>query len=171
VEVNLVAYRLAKQTELSIVDYHNLMINNIDEVTDNRLQALKEIEKDKIRVTRAYNKKVKLKSFQVGDLVWKTILLVGTKDHKFEKWSTSWEGPYTIVKVITRNSYMLKTLQGEYLPTTLNGRYLKKYYPAGRLSNTSRYLAIALRRIEWPIFCHQPKQFWYISVFLIYKIC
>jgi hypothetical protein len=137
VEVNLVAYRLAKQTELSIVDYHNLMINNIDEVTDNRLQALKEIEKDKIRVTRAYNKKVKLKSFQVGDLVWKTILLVGTKDHKFEKWSTSWEGPYTIVKVITGNSYMLKTLQGEYLPTTLNGRYLKKYYPAGRLSNTS----------------------------------
>jgi hypothetical protein len=91
---------------------------------------LKEIEKDKIRVARAYNKKVKLKSFQVGDLVWKTILPVGTKDHKFRKWSPSWEGPYTIVKVITRNSYMLKTMQGEHLPRALNGRYLKKYYPS-----------------------------------------
>jgi hypothetical protein len=32
-------------------------MDNIDEVIDKRLQALKEIEKDKIRVARAYNKK------------------------------------------------------------------------------------------------------------------
>jgi hypothetical protein len=63
VEVNLAAYRLAKQNELSAVDYHDLMMNNIDEVTDKRLQALKKIENDKIQVARAYNKKVKLKSF------------------------------------------------------------------------------------------------------------
>jgi hypothetical protein len=108
--VNLIAYRLAKQNELSAIDYHNLMMDNIDEVTDKRLQALKEIEKDKIRVARAYNKKIKLKSFQVGDFVWKTILSISTKDHKFGKWSPSWEGPYAIMKVITGNSYMLKTL-------------------------------------------------------------
>jgi hypothetical protein len=65
VEVNLAAYRLAKQNELSIVDYHDFMMGNIDEVTDKRLQALKEIEKGKIQVPIAYNKKVKLKSFQV----------------------------------------------------------------------------------------------------------
>jgi hypothetical protein len=46
--VNLVAYRLAKQNELPTVDYHDLMMDNIDEVIDKRLQALKEIEKDKI---------------------------------------------------------------------------------------------------------------------------
>jgi hypothetical protein len=69
--VNLAAYRLAKQNELSAVDYHDSMMDNIDEVTDKRLQALKEIEKNKIQVARAYNKKVKLKSFQVGDLVWR----------------------------------------------------------------------------------------------------
>jgi hypothetical protein len=48
VEVNVAAYRLAKQNELSTVDYHDLMMDNIDEVTDKRLQALKEIEKEKI---------------------------------------------------------------------------------------------------------------------------
>jgi hypothetical protein len=109
-EVNLATYRLAKQNELSTVDYNDMMMDNIDEVTNKRLQALKEIGKDKIRVARAYNKKVKLKSFQLGDLVWKTISPISTKDHKFGKWSPSWEGPYTIVKVITGNSYMLKTL-------------------------------------------------------------
>ena len=39
------------------------MIDNIDEVSDKRLQALKEIEKDKLRVARAYNKKVRPKFF------------------------------------------------------------------------------------------------------------
>ena len=41
VEVNLDAYRLAKQNDLSAVDYHDLMMDNIDEVTDKRLKALK----------------------------------------------------------------------------------------------------------------------------------
>jgi hypothetical protein len=119
------------------VIYHDLMMDNIDEVTDKRLQTLKKIEKDKIQVARAYNKKVKLKSFQVGDLIWKTILPVGTKDHKFGKWSPSWEGPYTIVKVITGNYYMLKTLRGEHLPRALNGRYLKKILPKCMVGNLS----------------------------------
>jgi NDP-sugar pyrophosphorylase family protein len=69
VEVNLDAYRLAKQNDLSAVMYHDLMMNNIDEVTDIKLKALKEIEKNKARVVKAYNKKVKSKSFQVGELV------------------------------------------------------------------------------------------------------
>ena len=82
VEVNLDAYRLAKQNDLSAVDYYNSMMDSIDEVTDKRMKALKEIEKDKVRVARAYNKKVKGKSFQVGDLVWKTILPFGMKSNK-----------------------------------------------------------------------------------------
>jgi hypothetical protein len=47
IEVNLDAYRLTKQNDLSAVVYHDLMMDNIDEVTDLRLKALKEIEKDK----------------------------------------------------------------------------------------------------------------------------
>jgi hypothetical protein len=55
VEVNLGAYRLAKQNDLDAIVYHNLMMDNIDEITDKRMNALKEIEKDKARVARAYN--------------------------------------------------------------------------------------------------------------------
>ena len=57
IEVNLDAYRLAKQNDLSAVDYYDLMMDNIDKVKDKRMQALKEIEKDKLRVARAYNKR------------------------------------------------------------------------------------------------------------------
>jgi hypothetical protein len=89
VEVNLGAYRLAKQNDLDAMVYHNLMMDNIDEVTDKRMKALTEIEKDKACVARAYNKKVRLKSFQVDELVWEMILLLKTKDIKFGKWSPS----------------------------------------------------------------------------------
>ena len=61
--MNLDAYRFAKQNDLSIVNYHDLIMDNIDEVSDKRLQALREIEKDKLRVVRGYNKKVRAKSF------------------------------------------------------------------------------------------------------------
>ena len=33
VEVNMDAYRLAKQNDISVVNYHDLMMDNIDEVT------------------------------------------------------------------------------------------------------------------------------------------
>ena len=39
------------------VTYHNLMMDNVDhEVTDKRLQALKNIEKDKLRVAELTTK-------------------------------------------------------------------------------------------------------------------
>jgi hypothetical protein len=62
------------------------MLERLDEVSDEREKALGEIKRDKLRIARAYNKKVKEKSFQVGDL-WKAILPIMTRNNKFEKWS------------------------------------------------------------------------------------
>jgi hypothetical protein len=69
IEVNLDALRIARQNELSAIDYHNLMLDWLDKVSDERIKALGEIERDKLRVVGADNKKVKEKSFQVADLV------------------------------------------------------------------------------------------------------
>jgi hypothetical protein len=96
---------------------------------DERVKALGEIERDKLRVARAYNKMVKEKSFQVGDLVWKMILPIRSRINKFGKWSSNWEGPYRIEEVILGNYYMVQSVQGTLLPRTLNVKYLKKYYP------------------------------------------
>jgi hypothetical protein len=81
---------------LSVVDYHNLMFDRLDEVSDERIKALGEIKKDKLRLAKAYNMIVQEKSFQVGDLVWKMILPIGSRSNKFGKWSLNWEGPYRI---------------------------------------------------------------------------
>jgi hypothetical protein len=56
VEISLNVVRFDRQNDLVVEDYYNLMMDNIDEVTDKRLVALGEIEKEKIIVARAYNK-------------------------------------------------------------------------------------------------------------------
>ena len=55
VEVNLQALRVARQNDLLAVDYNNLMMDRIDDVPEKRLRALLEIEKEKLRVAKAYN--------------------------------------------------------------------------------------------------------------------
>nr|CAE04993.2 OSJNBb0093G06.1 [Oryza sativa Japonica Group] len=130
VEVNLGSLRYIKQDDLSSEDYKTLMGDNLDEVIDKRLKALEEIEKEKKRVAKAYNKRVKAKLFQVGDLVWKTILPLGTRSREFGKWSPSWEGPYRVCGIVRGNTYFLETLQGEHLQRAINGKYLKKYFPS-----------------------------------------
>jgi hypothetical protein len=60
--------RVARQNELSVIDYQNLMLDRLDEASDERIRALGEIKRDKFRVARAFNKREE-KSFQAGDLV------------------------------------------------------------------------------------------------------
>jgi hypothetical protein len=53
------------------------MMDKIDEILESQFRALREIEKEKLRVAKAYNKRVREKSFQIGELVWKMILPLG----------------------------------------------------------------------------------------------
>jgi hypothetical protein len=56
VKVNLDAYILSKQNEFFVVMYHDIMMDNVDEVTDKRIKSLKEMEKGKAWLAKAYNK-------------------------------------------------------------------------------------------------------------------
>jgi hypothetical protein len=75
-EIGLQSLRVTRQDSLLAKEYHELMMDKIDNVPESRFKVLEEIEK--IKIAKAYNKRVVEKSFQVGDLVWKTILLLET---------------------------------------------------------------------------------------------
>ena len=106
------------------------MKDELEDLVGYRLKALENLEANKARVARWYDKKVKNKEFSQGELVWKVILPIGTRDSKFGKWSPTWEGPYRINRCVPGNAYILETLQGEEFSRALNGKYLKKYYPS-----------------------------------------
>lgn len=130
IEVNLAALRFAHQNDLSAKDYHDLMMDNVDEVADKCLVDLQAIKKEKLRVAKTYNKKVQLKELQVRDLVWKTILPIGSRSRKFGKWSPNWEGPLWIAMIIPGNSYLVESMEGSMLPHAISGKYVKKFHPS-----------------------------------------
>jgi hypothetical protein len=130
VEVNMQAYKVASQNNLLAMDYSDLMMDKVDEAPECRFRAMAEIEKEILLTAKAYNKRVREKSFLVGHLVWKPVLPLGTRDRKFGKWFPNWEGPYRIVSIVPGNAYFIETLEGRGLAKALNGKYLKKYYPS-----------------------------------------
>jgi len=106
------------------------MMDDLEDLNCHRLHALENIEALKLRIAKYYNKKVKSKQFHEGELVWKLILPIGTKDSAYGQWSPNWEGCYRITRCVPGNAYFYETLEGEEFDRALNGKHFKKYYPS-----------------------------------------
>jgi hypothetical protein len=70
--------RIFLQDRLSADDYSAMMKEELEDLASNHLRAFENIEKNKRRIGRWYDKKVKVKEFDEGDLVWKLILPIGS---------------------------------------------------------------------------------------------
>ena len=76
---------------------------------------------------RAFDKKVRPRSFQVGDLVLKRILPPNAPDSR-GKWAPNYEGPYVVKKVFSGGALLLTTMDGEDFPLPVNADAVKKYF-------------------------------------------
>jgi hypothetical protein len=45
------------------------MMDEVEDVPESRFNALREFEKENLKVAKVYNKRVQEKSFQMGDLI------------------------------------------------------------------------------------------------------
>jgi hypothetical protein len=129
-EITAGSRRVEFQNDLTAEEYATLINDNVKDLTEPMFWSLEKIKENKAKVARAYNKKVNLKEFQVGDLVWEAVLPLGTKDTTYGKWSPNWHGPYGIDQVLSGNAYMLEALDSVKFPVAVNGQYLKKYFPS-----------------------------------------
>jgi hypothetical protein len=116
--------------EIPTDHYWEMMLDELVDLDEERLQALECMTRQKERVAKAYNKMVKSKAFNLGDLVWKVILPMDKKDRVLGKWSPHWEGPFKIVQVFSNGAYEIEELSPEKHVLGINGKYLKKYKPA-----------------------------------------
>ena len=88
--------------------------------------------RQKERVARTYNKRVKKKVFIINYLVWRVILPMDKKNKALGKWSPQWEGPFRVLKVFSNNAYEVEELLDDKRVLKVNGKYLKKYKPSLR---------------------------------------
>jgi hypothetical protein len=82
------------QKDLSSKDYSGIMMDELEDLHMIRLRALENIEKNKLRVAKYYNKKVKVRQFAEGDLVWKALLPIGTKTANSENGLLTGKDPF-----------------------------------------------------------------------------
>jgi hypothetical protein len=131
VEVHITSHRVARHYNPTDFDFGEAMYREIDGLEESRIDALNNMQAQKKRLERIYNKRVHEKSFAIGDLVWKLILPIdGRNKGRFGKWSPNWEGPFRVLKVLRGGAYHLESLLGVSHERTINGKYLKAYFPS-----------------------------------------
>jgi hypothetical protein len=113
VEIYLQSTRIQRQFEIPANHYWNMIIDELVDLDEERLKTLKVLTKQKERVAKAFNKKVKSKLFAQGDLVWKVILPMDKKSQALGKWSPSWEGPWENLRVFANNAYEIQEVNDD----------------------------------------------------------
>jgi hypothetical protein len=72
-EITVSSRLIEFQNDLTAEEYATLTNDNIEDLTKLRLWSLEKSKENKAKVARTYNKKVKLKEFQVRDLLWEAV--------------------------------------------------------------------------------------------------
>ncbi|CAL9028694.1 unnamed protein product [Prunus brigantina] len=128
-EIAVQSLRIAYQHDLVGEDYSQAMLLELEGLDASRIDTLNKLLAGKQAVSRAYNKRVKNKSFEEGEIVWKAVLPLGTHIAGYGKWSPTWEGPFIINQILGMGAYRLQDRDGEIHAAPINGRWLKKFYP------------------------------------------
>ena len=79
------------------------------------------------KIKERFDKKIKENTFYYGDMV---LSWDDTKEHKGKhgKFDSLWFGPFIVLKLLEKNTFILQTLEGEELSNPVNGRFLKHFY-------------------------------------------
>nr|XP_011465143.1 PREDICTED: uncharacterized protein LOC101299390 [Fragaria vesca subsp. vesca] len=126
-EIQLPSPRIA--TQLANPDENaRVRLAELEALDEKRLVVQQKLEIYQAQVAGAFNKKVKSRSFKVGDLVLtlrRPIIVTRQSKGKFEP---KWEGPYVITKVFSKGAYELSNANGDCIYSCVNGKFVKKFY-------------------------------------------
>jgi hypothetical protein len=126
-EQQIPSLRIAIQEGLTEEDNARLRLEELEALDEKRLEAQQRLECYQARLSKAFNKKVRARSFQVGDLVLavrRPIIITHRTGNKF---TSKWDGPYVVKEAYTNGAYKLVDQDGVRVGP-INGRFLKKYY-------------------------------------------
>ncbi|XP_030948935.1 uncharacterized protein LOC115972835 [Quercus lobata] len=108
VEVGVTSIRRGTFNEGLNDDELRLNLDFLDEVRDNASSKMTKYQK---KMAEYYNKRVKLRRLDIGDLVLRKTT-TATKDPTQGKLGPTWEGPYRVIHYSRQGSYHLETMDG-----------------------------------------------------------
>ncbi|KAM6548449.1 hypothetical protein CsatB_020125 [Cannabis sativa] len=121
VKVNIVTHRR---------DFYNqeenqeLLKLSLDLLEEKRIESQITNATYQHRVKRYFNKKVKKRLFNVGDLVLRRVF-ANTRDASAGVFNPNWEGPYVIEAIVGTGDYKLAQLNGSLIKNYWNVEHLR----------------------------------------------
>ena len=100
---------------------------NLDLIDEVRMDAEHRTAKYKNLMARQYDAMVKLRRFNIGDLILKKVSLA-TKDPSYGKLGPNWEELYRIINCKRQGSYYLEAMDERKLEHPWNVEHLRRYY-------------------------------------------
>jgi ribonuclease HI len=103
-------------------------IHQMVEVQQTREQVMNRAYDHQQKIKQAFDKRIKKKEFEIGDLVFKWDAPRQDKG-KHSKFDALWIGPFKISEIFSNNTYGLQDLEGEEVfNSPVNGHFLKKCF-------------------------------------------
>ncbi|XP_070015723.1 uncharacterized protein [Nicotiana sylvestris] len=125
-EVEIPSLRTIVEAEIEDNEWVKTRLEKLTLIDEKRMAAVCHGQLYQQRMTRAYNKKVRPRNFEVGQLVLRRIL-----PHHQEakgKFAPNWKGPYIIRKILPRGALYLGDIEGNDPETAVNADAVKMYY-------------------------------------------
>ncbi|KAM1643188.1 hypothetical protein ACFX2K_013023 [Malus domestica] len=127
-ESQIPSLRMAIQEGLTEKENAKLRLQELEALDERRLEAQQHLECYQARLSKAFNKKVRPRSFQTGDLVLALHRPIITTHKTKSKFTSKWDGQYVIQEVYTNGAYLIMAEDGLKIGP-INGKFLKRYYP------------------------------------------
>ena len=103
------------------------MVRELDASDGLREAAAIQIASYQRTLQNSYNKRIKPRVFQPGDLVMRRVF-EKTADPTAGKFQPNWEGPYVVTRPGESGSYAIEKMDGTPVPRMWNAMHLRRYY-------------------------------------------
>lgn len=138
VKVEIPSLRAMMDVKLDETEWVRARFDQLNLIDAKRLAAICHMKLYHERMKKAFDKQVRPRSFQAGDLMLKRILHPNNTDAR-GKWAQNYEGPYVVKKVFSGGSLLLSTMDDEDFPLPVN---------ADAVKNTSHKINTLSRRLR-----------------------
>ncbi|XP_070038603.1 uncharacterized protein [Nicotiana tomentosiformis] len=125
-EIEIPSLRIIVEAGIEDTEWVKSRLEQLNLIDEKRLAAVCFGQLYQQRMARAYNKKVRPRKFEVGQLVLKRIF-----PHQEEakgKFAPNWQGPYLVKKVLSKGALHLVDIEGKVTDISVNADAVKRYY-------------------------------------------
>ncbi|KAL0405440.1 UNVERIFIED_CONTAM: hypothetical protein Slati_3857900 [Sesamum latifolium] len=126
-EQQILPLRIRIQEGLTEEENARIRLEELEALDEKRLEAQQRLECYQARLSKAFNKKVRLRSFQVGDLVLAVRKPIITTHRTKNKFLPKWDASYVFKEAYTNGAYKLVAEDGLRIGPN-NEKFLKWYY-------------------------------------------